>query len=206
MGRLSAYARRAGVHARDWAWPDVARWFASELAIVAVAAAAYGFGVRLGVALIGVALATAANALTFVGAFAFVLVQIARHPERDPHWQAPTHAGGPQNPLNLELWRTGGPDYVYGHRCTVGHPGGAVSTATDESEEQVTVKHRRAFFFIYGGLSSDFSPDAPQPVSGRYSVTWMLRLKAGGPWREVVDDRDVAIALPKGQSRERQGA
>lgn len=197
MGHLSAYARRAGVRARDWAWPDMARWFASELAIVAVAAVAYGFGVRLEVALIGAALATAANALSFVGAFACVLVQIARHPERDPHWQARTRAGGPHAPLNVELWRKGGPDYTYGHRCTVRHPSGVEATETDESEGAVLDKHRKAFYFIYGGQSSDFPPDAPEPVSGRYEVTWKLRFKPGGPWQEVVHDRDVTITLPK---------
>lgn len=199
-GRLSANARRAWVRARDWAWPDVGRWVASEVAIVVVAALAYGFGLGFKAAVTGAALATAATGLVLLGAFVFALVQVARHPERNPHWQARTNAGGAHLPLNLELWRTGGPDYVYGHRCTVKHPSGVFSTATDESHGQVAWKHWKAFYFFCGGPSSDFPSDTPQPVSGRYEVTWELRFKLDGPWREVVYDRNVTITLPKGQS------
>jgi hypothetical protein len=197
MERLSAYARRACARAREWALPDMARWSAYEASILVLAAAAYGLGAALAPTLIATGLASAALALTFVGAFVVAFVQIARHPERDNHWRADTRAGGPQNPLNLGLWRIGGPDYTYGNRCKVKHPSGTVAVVTDENEYHVPDKHRKVFEFIYGGLSSNFPSDAPEPVTGRYEVTWELRLKADGPWRPVVHDRDVAITLPK---------
>jgi hypothetical protein len=84
-GRLSANARRAWLRAREWAWPDLGRWAASEVAIVVVAALAYGFGLGFKAALAGAALATAATGLLLLGAFVFALVQITRHPERTPH-------------------------------------------------------------------------------------------------------------------------
>jgi len=143
----------------------MAQWLAYEAAVVVLAAVAYAAGLGYESALGGVAIASGAYLLRFLGAFVALLVRIAWYPERDPHWQARTRAGGPQNPLNVELWRMGGPDYVYGHRCTVRHPSGAIAVATDERPQQVQDKHRRTFYFFYGGLSSHFPSGTPEPVS-----------------------------------------
>jgi hypothetical protein len=196
MERLPAYARRACARAREWALPDMARGIASLGVALLLALAAYLAAGETGL-IVGLVVGLAQVIVLFGGGFVVFLVGIVRHPERDPNWQADTHAGGPQNPLNLGLRRMGGPDYIYGNRCTVKHPDGTTLEAMDEREHRVPDTHWKVFEFIYGGQSSNFPSDAHEPVTGRYEVTWYLRLKPDGPWREVVHDRGIAITLPK---------
>jgi hypothetical protein len=174
----------------------MARWSAYEASILVLAAAAYGFGAALVPTLIATGLASAALALTFVGAFVVAFVQIARHPERDKHWQPRVSVTGPQT-LLFELQSTDprSPQRIYGERCTVGHPNGGKFRATDEREDWAT-----SVWFRYGGGNSHFLPDASAPVTGPYEVTWELRLKSGGRWHPIVHERDVRITMPEGES------
>ncbi len=173
----------------------MARWSAYEASILVLAAAAYGFGAALAPTFIATGLASAALALTFAGAFVVAFVQIARHPERDKHWQPRASVTGPQA-LHLELKRIDrSSQYVFGDRCTVRHPNGGSFTATDEGEGWAN-----GFWFRYGGGNSDFPPDAPRPVSGSYAITWELRLKPDGRWHEIVHERYVRLTMPKGES------
>ncbi len=173
----------------------MARWSAYEASILVLAAAAYGFGAALVPTLIATGLASAALALTFAGAFVVAFVQIAAHPERDKYWQPRSSVIGPQA-LHLELQRIDhSSQHIYGEQCTVRHPNGGKFPATNEREGWAT-----GLWFCYGGGNSHFPPDAPEPVTGRYEVTWELRLKPDGRWQPIVHERDVSMAMPEGES------
>jgi len=160
---------------------------------VVLAAVAYALGLGYEAVLWSVAIATVAYVLRFMGAFAVFFVRVARHPERHKYWQASARRNG--NYILLDLKRLGGPDHVYGHRCAVEAPTGGIHVARDEKEAWLQDVGHRTFLFLYGGINNEFTGD-PELISGPYRVTWELRFKPGGPWQEVVHDRDVTITLP----------
>jgi hypothetical protein len=119
--------------------------------------------------------------------------------ERDWHWKSRIHAGDLHAPLVFGLVYSRGPSHmsVPAHRCTVRHPTGEIiSVSCEDSAVAIPTDLATAFQFIYGGQNSDFPLDAPEPVSGRYEVTWEL-LFDRGPWREVCRDwRDISSPFP----------
>jgi hypothetical protein len=175
-----------------------------EAAVLVVSAVTVLFGASFDDALYAAVVATVAYAIIVLVSFSVAYVRIARHPERDKNWEA--HAR-PFNPKYIEfgLKRKGGPTYFYGHQCTVRHPDGTTVTATEDREGEwasLAIKDEDStFYFLYSKLSDHFPDNAPEPVTGRYEVTWRLRLKRDGLWREVVHDPNVSVTmLPEDES------